>query len=353
MDSGSAEGWQGSASIGTKADDDLRSVKTVSAVCALLLLFVYACMTRRHWLEPSCSSTGNCGDEVFLRLAIFIGVIVGLWLAARHVWVNAATYRTNWWNRDGKLDSPSWDDVLKLTVTGDPLDHKNEPNFASTVLKMILAYVALGSVAIESTTFLFDGPIIPRLLSKEEPGSNGLSANLTALLALLAAAASIHFTYRQLQAKVKADSRQAWIDKLRSLISRFIALADNAHSTDRVCSRRQDPDEFTTCRIEMELMLNPSERDHRMLMYLSIRLAFFALGEKEFRSIEDVKNIRAAIGIKEEEPVEEKWLKLFGPIPSCGNEAAYRSAYSDLIGYTLRLAHVVLKREWERVKVTR
>jgi len=28
-------------------------------------------------------------------------------------------------------------------------------------------------------------------------------------------------------------------------------------------------------------------------------------------------------------------------------------AFSDLVGYTMRLAHVALRREWQRVKATR
>ena len=106
-----------------------------------------------------------------------------------------------------------------------------------------------------------------------------LSANLTAFLALLAAAVSIYFTHRQLQAKVKADSRQAWIDKLRARIARTISLADMVrYANDKSCSDDIHQKMFES-RLEMELMLNPSEKDHRMLMFLVQKLTLF--GDKD------------------------------------------------------------------------
>ncbi len=253
----------------------------------------------------------------------------------------------------------------------DPVVFVAEERAHLSTLRSVAAYVILSGLLIEAITFVASGPIIPRMVPKESTDTDGFSANLTALLALIAAVTSIYFTYRQLQAKVRASSRQAWIDKLRSHIARFIALADSAHSSvrNRACSH--DPSEFTTCRIEMELMLNPSEKDHRLLMYLGLRLAFFRLGESKFQSIHDVRNIRKAIGIVETTPCEkhkeideicedckkfkhwESWEPLFKKIPSRAAHAEYKSEYSDLIGYTLRLTHVLLKREWEQVKATK
>jgi hypothetical protein len=179
-----------------------------------------------------------------------------------------------------------------------------------------------------------------------------LSANLTAFLALIAAAISIYFTHRQLQAKVKADSRQAWIDKLRAHIAGFIALTDAVEELPDGDARQNAQLDLTGRRIEMELMLNPSEKDHRLLMYLSLRLAFFDAGERAFNRVHDVRNIKKAIRADSAGHDEATWAPLLGAIP--GKRATQREATrSDLVGYTMRLAHVVLKRKWERVKATR
>ena len=321
----------------------------------LALLVSVVGLSMYGWATDQERIDWNFEGEVFLRLAIMVCILFGTIAGASHIWRKSDVAGETWWNIGRKLDDPTWEGVLRMTlgaVDDDPVSYISRPNRIATATKSVAGYLLIGCLLIEATTIVASGPVTPRLLPSNSTDADGLSANLTALLALLAAAASIHFAYRQLQAKVRADSRQAWIDKLRSHIARFIALADYAHSSTRSRAKSLDPDELTTCRIEMELMLNPSEKDHRLLMYLCIRIAFFPLGEREFRSIHDVRNIRKAIGLSDDK-LSEEWVAFFGPIPSRGNPCQYASAYSDLIGYTLRLSHVVLKREWERVKATR
>lgn len=251
----------------------------------------------------------------------------------------------------------------------DPLQY--EPTQQSPIIvtgQMIVAFLLLGCFAIVVLSIIAENRILPFLLTDyaddRNPSNAGanvilnLSANLTAFLALIAAAVSIIFTHRQLQAKVKADSRQAWIDKLRALTARFVALADavNTHPIrgwDPLS--RQDRHkyyiELTDCRLEMELMLNPSEKDHRLLMYLTMKLSFFQFDPSDFENIDDVNNILKAIR-RSNKYREVQWHPLLKPIPEKG--AVDRDAeFSKLIGYTMRLAHIVLKREWERVKATR
>lgn len=54
----------------------------------------------------------------------------------------------------------------------------------------------------------------------------GASSNLTAYLALLASVITIVFTYGQLRARVRADSRQQWIIQAHTLLAETLAAAE-------------------------------------------------------------------------------------------------------------------------------
>lgn len=327
-------------------DDNL--VKILDLLTAVLILVIYGLCTHRYLIY------GDFKQEAFLRFAVLVGLTAGAFHVAGYVWRSSEIRKSDWWNIGGKLDNPSWEDVRRMAIgdTGDdPIEFSPQLNPVASAARSIAAYLILGSLLIEVVTLVVSGPITPRLLPKQTTDTDGLSANLTALLALIAAAISIYFTYRQLQAKVKAESRQAWINKLRAHIAQFIALSDAIHESEGDNQNNKWAD-LTSSRLEMELMLNPSEKDHRLLMYFSLKLAFFNSKENNFNKVHDVRNIKEAINSATPACDREKWVPLLGPIPSKSSSKRKRE-YSDLIGYTMRLAHVVLKREWQRVKTTR
>ena len=330
---------------------DNNLVKILDLLTALLLLLIYGLCTRRYLID------WDLKQEAFLRFAVLVGLTAGAFHVAGYVWRSSDIRKSDWWNIGGKLDSPSWEDVRRMAIgeTGDdPIAFFPQLDPAASAARSIAAYLILGSLFIEAVTLVVSGPIIPRLLPKQTTDTDGLSANLTALLALIAAAISIYFTYRQLQAKVKAESRQAWITKLRAHIAQYIALADAFREAANDTDQPAEWAKLKSCRLEMELMLNPSERDHRLLMHLSLRLAFFHSGERLFNEVDDVRNIKNAIGVGKDWFEEEKWAPLLGPIPPKSSARRRRDReHSDLVGYTMRLSHVVLKREWQRVKATR
>jgi hypothetical protein len=337
-------------------DSGVTGAQWGAAAAAVALLIVYGLATNRVFVR------WDTQEEVFLRLAMLLALSAGAVSVARHVWDSASTVKANWWNIGGNLDDPTWEDVRRMTIgaeADDPLVVRPIGSAAAGFIRAAAAYVILGCILIEAASVVVVGPILPRLLTSHaasvarSAGAAGvsleLSANLTALLALAAAAVSIYFTHRQLQAKVKADSRQAWIVKLRARIADFIALAGTIHENG---TSSMDQNNLNRRRLEMELMLNPSEKDHRLLMYLSLRMAFFEGDEQRFAEVHDVRNIRAAIKGSDQYN-EEAWRPLLGAIPEKLPEDRHDKAFSDLVGYTMRLAHVVLKREWQRVKATR
>lgn len=328
----------------------------VAVGAAIAVLIVYGLVTHRAFAR------WDFRQEVFLRFAMLLALGAGAVSIGRYIWDSESTVKADWWNIGGRLDDSSWEDVRRMTVgaeADDPLVIRPTGSRAAGAIKATTAYVVLACIVIEAASLVVAGPILPRLLTNHPSSlahparitgiSLELSANLTALLALTAAAISIYFTHRQLQAKVKADSRQAWIVKLRARIADFIALAGTIHEGGAGLKRQND---LNRRRLEMELMLNPSEKDHRLLMYLSLRMAFFEGGEQNFAVVHDVRNIRAAI-ISSDLYSEEAWRPLLGPIPGKLSDEEHDEAFSDLVGYTMRLAHVVLKREWQRVKATR
>lgn len=216
-----------------------------AAATAAVLLTVYGVLTDRvpaHW---------DMRDEVFLRLAILVALGAGAFSTARLVWDAASRAKGGLWNIGGRLDAPSWEDVRRMTLGAETDDALVVEPFGDGVVgyaKCVAAYLVLGCVAIEALSIVVAGPILPRLLTVSPASALGpegvagvsleLSANLTALLALTAAAVSIYFTHRQLQAKVKADSRQAWTVKLRTRIADFVALAGTIQGDDQMSERQ-------------------------------------------------------------------------------------------------------------------
>jgi hypothetical protein len=185
----------------------------------------------------------------------------------------------------------------------------------------------------------------------------GASGNLTAYLALLASVVTIVFTYGQLQARVRADSRQQWIIQARTLLADTLAAAD-AHRSAAPWSRTRARQEMDQRRLALELMLNPSEKDHRLLLYLVQRHALVELAGED--DIQDALSVRHSIARSGSSPSTIAAVSFNPPDgiarPDLGdawNSVLYASRRQDLLAYALRLAHVVFKREWERVKHTR
>lgn len=373
--------WQKMRSFGIKCHDEFKNhgrawCKThgldwfnrqclqFHATMALALLALLGLATGQHVILFDGDQV-QPGHNVFLRLIAALGILAGTAMLLRRLKRDDHdAYLTRWWNIGQTPDEPSWSDVLAMTlgIEGkDPVTYAEErrPFADSRGIRLLFACLMIFSLAIVLLTVVASNDALPLFRTyyddhtQVDTSANlilNFGQNLTAFLALLAAAISIYFTHRQLQAKVKADSRQAWIDKLRGNIARFVALCDDGR--DRPMSGRPRPTmELTQCRIELEMMLNPSEKDHRLLMYFSQKLAFYHRGEKAFMEIQDAQNVKDDIK-KDAKKTGKDWESIIGEIPA-PNADDFRKGYSDLIGYMVRLSHVVLKREWERVKATR
>lgn len=290
-------------------------------------------------------------------MAVILCTFWSLRAIAQHFVIKA---RTSWWEPGlaADPDSLSWDEVFRLVAFDgalDPIGLKRQIRWAwwwrSLVFQAAL-YLLICGIALSAFDLIRDPTPRTFLLAKASPAlSKDVAAaigNPTAYLALVVGSATIFFTFRQIRAKVRADSRQQWIIHARKLLGEVVALVD-VHRELRASNRFKQAEEIwerlNPARLELELMLNPSEKDHRLLLYLIQR---FAKWRNPLFDSQDAQLVRRSIaeayqsGEPSDPSIPEKWK----PIIEVEDRA-------EMVSYILRLSHVVLKREWERVKHTR
>ncbi len=268
--------------------------------------------------------------------------------------------RSSWWEPGSAPEAPdlSWNDVHKLVVYKDVMDPLALPGrirwgwWLRSLGLQLPIYLLIWAMALSFLDLIWDfsSQVLRQGGASTASPTHMFSApgSSASYLALLVGAAAIFFTFRQIRAKVRADSRQQWIIRARTLLGEVVALID-AHRDLRASYRYEDAEavwlKLNPARIELELMLNPSEKDHRLLMYLIQR---FARWRYPVEKSQDARIVRrsmaeiAQVGGSENVDVPENWRAI-----------ADTSERGELVSYILRLAHVVLKREWERVKHTR
>ncbi len=289
-----------------------------------------------------------------------VGAALLVWLALALGRRLAETFQrtcfTSWWDPaevpDGDLN---WEDLKRLVEPDDdPMVNRGFLRTATALAFLCKLVAILGMMFIcgRLAAASLAHPELPAFLKlggNERIPSDALinlSGNLTAFLALTAAIASIWFANSQLRSKVRADNRQEWLANARTLLGEVVALA-REHAVADGTARTSINELLDPKRLRFELMLNPREKDHRLLMHLLRRLAFLheparaeaadggtfskVIGEHCIVSASDATSFR-----------EVKWKR----VVDCKEPA-------ELTTYVMRLGHVVLKREWERVKATR
>lgn len=299
------------------------------------------------------------------RLVITLGLIIALiWLMREMFAYMEKQIKAEWFRigLKGHETHLSWQDVF-TTISLDENDReakgaegiKDHNPKSIDVIVSVMACIALGllfSICFDYVIF----PHTPKLISlgtKDPLGALvNASGNLTAYLALIAATVSIFFAYFQLRARVRAESRQRWIDGLRKLMAQVIA--DIIECDDGILSNKANKR-----RVELELMVNPSENDHRLFCFL-VRAFIVPALRIEVDSRTKVDIARANISTTEETKLLYDITQFNiivasvedGDIPDGARKASYVER-NDAISYMIRLSQVILKREWERVKYIR
>lgn len=291
-------------------------------------------------------------------------ISAGIWAlyAAHQKFTTSA--QTSWWQPGIRATTATlhWEDVYQLIAYDDDLDPLGLPKkirwrqWGWSLFAQVPLYLIIGGVVL-SAIDLICGPSSQnsstvKMVEPSIAGPKTLAAAIespTAYLALIVALATIFFAFRQIRAKVRADSRQQWIIQARKLLGEVVALIDthkDLREANRLTQAREIWTKLNPARIELELMLNPSEKDHRLLLYLIQRFARWRRPDFETQDAQIVrrsiaKETSATLGLAAGES-DPRWKPIID-----GEDRA------ELISYILRLSHVVLKREWERVKHTR
>ena len=331
------------------------------------------------YIEPHTALMGR----LFAGFVLLATLIWATYTASRHM---EREFCTTWFdlNKSGGTDDPGWEEVFLLaSLDGDAdpiaLKKSSEPKFSGEMrLKVAVLCPCWVSIGILFAAAL-DYDLFPRVPGFLRAGDHipDITTNLTAYLALIAAAVSIGFTYHQLRAKVRADARQVWISKLRNLLAAIIAditelkadwqmkppadgTADSKEAW-RKPSKAQHYERLNRNRLLLELMLNPSEKDHRLLTIVIRALVvpgIWIAGDQYVASdiVADSKSWKNQRLVSEPLHAIAAWRAsqmkpttggLVQPFPLS------KDNWNEVISHLVKLAHVILKREWERVRHTR
>lgn len=237
-------------------------------------------------------------------------------------------YFTRWYDisKNGWLGELQWAEV-KLLMENDPLNFNKktndplDPDFTKDPrLKKtwrwgpwrqwgrdglaVVVLVALWGLGMEG---------IHKLNDHFHPIQIETTVHLIGVLGLLGAAAKAVYEWRL---KARTENRQKWINDLRNTLAKLIE--NMPLKSDPEAKTEAKNEAYFKMHGKLELLMNPSEKDHRGLMAL-------------------IRHIYGHSKLKIDE-VPQKNLGI--------SEMDFEQQKSNVI----RLSNIVLKREWERVK---
>lgn len=303
----------------------------------LTIIFIMAWLAVFGWLrwdQFSCLLSSSKFSILFWGYAFILATSMVLF--AQWVWKRIHdSYFVSWFRPKTKRwdTALDWDDV-KMILDGDPLN--DFCGFRGThlgrriydLVKVVGVVLVISLFGYWTPTYLVEDGL--EMSSLPLPDGSG-----TFLISVVTIAVTLIIALRQLQAKVRSENRQKWIDDVRNTLAKTISEIPDAIYE----SSRPSPDtdlsstefgytkDVQASRIKLELLMNPSEIDHRTLGWL----------------------LRRAYGIREVKPDKKiPTDDFFANINKLDRDE--RSERNELISYIIRLSNAILKREWERVK---
>jgi len=346
-------------------------VLRVAAVCAVLCVLILALFSLAIFKSGVSLPTGTAHFCLQTGMAIatfgtFIFLIRNSWKSYKEA------AQQSWWNIADNAECPTWDDIRCMVVgelkpkVAEPLAFEDQKPIPSRPFrwkpwfKLLAEWMILGCGLFLGLAVIADPTALP-WFTDGSGHSEFLTKIISSPLPLFVASASAFFAFRQMQAQQKAKSRQEWLDKLRARMATTIALAEEykdcltrphewawlrGEEEENGKRRAKLRHELTDARLELELFLNPSEKDHRLLMYLVQRLAMWDSGkgaeiEDQRFLIDSIKRESKYVCTCRPYPTDMAWCKI-----------VHHEDFSQTVSYAMRLSHVILKREWERVKTT-
>ena len=337
--------------------DRRRLLYVIGTITAVMWYTAMVVFGRRAGIIPPADKLVEFNPLSFLLMIGIVGIVI--WLSRLLIRRCVVEALTSWWSPT--ISAPeaglNWDDVYGLVAfdkNPDPLGVIPKIRWRhwwrTLALKQIPSHFVIGFAAlvvIETTTNARCTSQIPADCIRAENFIAGIDIS-PAILVFFLGCATIFFAFRRIRAKVLADSRQQWIIHARSLVSEVLALTDT-HREARVKWFAGDASkiwkELNSKRLELELMLNPSEKDHRLLLYLVQKFVSWRTPKPE---VQDALNVELSIASE---------VKL----GARGSNLNHRmGCYIEPEGQGgIRVLHSAfvpcesLKREWEKVKLTR
>ena len=294
---------------------------------------------------------------------IAVGILLHLWCKAfKPTW-----YKPHFGIRLGNLD---WRDVADC-MTNNPLSFKTQCKPYKCLRPDNGFWLGL--------VYLFFIPVICFLpiyflCSIEKSISNGQlsffpsGALASAIVTLILGGASIFYNMR-LQAR--ATHRQKWIDEMRKTITKLLEILTCYGSEQKNRNRNGKENEikakYKKNMFRLELLINPSEKEHRALLALIRRGSIFTEDQKWGGLIEGIDDyvlyrLEKQVKLIQLDNNKDKDSKNIDPCLNTKRKTkknngkckckSCKERYEN-ISYIIRLSNVVLKREWEQVKYVR
>ena len=261
-----------------------------------------------------------CKPVFLVLLAGWISALVLLiWLGYRRY---KRVYQTKWYDlsKKGPNEEMEWYQIRQL-MERDPMRYQcsyrsSQKYIRSDIFKFIVLIDILGFM-------------VPVLILSDSSFQNWDAKDSVAVgvLALVVSVATIFYNVRL---KSRTENRQAWINSIRTEISDLIAAFPSPQASDYMINTAFL--EIQQNLTKLELYLNPSERVHRGLM-AAIRFMY------GFEGIDVDKEASDELRLPRK---QYPWRNQ--------NTASARNEWLKWKTKSIRLANVLLKREWERVK---
>ena len=230
-----------------------------------------------------------------------------------------------WWHAQTPADENSWHDVVDA-LTRDPLliDQPKGSHLHWLAPAFIIA-------ALVGWLYWLFGSLHQKLyVLITGPGGGNYAILLSALLIALTAAYLV-------RGKLQAHGRQQWIDTVRDELAVFMSHLQELYAAGDVL--QQNRRDMEQARMRIELLINPANRLHRTLALL-LRVAS---GQRPVNAIDGPV-------LKRLKPLD---LPAATPISALRWNTKTKPDADQLLVlqvYIQRLANVLLKQEWERVR---
>lgn len=221
-----------------------------------------------------------------------------------------------------------WGDVRKI-LQEDPLEHYEGWRGAKFGKIAFDSMKVLGMMLVPILMIYWIPLYIKHVLYNSSLTSEVSLETLAVIIGIITLLVTVIVGFKSLQSKVRSENRQKWIDDLRNTVSEAIAFLFyyRRHEEGR---GREPTDEalyrFDQQLIKLELLMNPSEKDHRVLGWML---------RKCYRDGESIEPDKIFLSVEKMNFVADLNRK---------------KDFELLISYIIRLSNAILKREWERVK---